>query len=101
MHILGNDGKNDDKYAKTIRWCKEVFSTFRIEERRKVGTIMALVILRHSLFPKFQVLGIRPYSSHWSYRTQSLAEDLLKAMKAQMDPALECTYTKHLALLVS
>ena len=48
---LGNDGKNDDKYAKTIRWCKEVFSTFRIEERCKVGTIMALVILRHSLFP--------------------------------------------------
>ena len=51
MHILGNDGENDDKYAKTIRWCKEVFSTFRIEERCKVGTIMALVILRHLLFP--------------------------------------------------
>ena len=45
MHILGSDAKNEDKYAKAIRWCKEVFSTFRIEERRKVGTIISALAI--------------------------------------------------------
>ena len=78
MHVLGSDAKNTDKYSKTIRWCKEVFSTFRIEERCKVGVIVLAISSIHSFANVlFQVLGISPYASHKSYTTQSLAKDLI------------------------
>ena len=60
-HTLGNDAKNEDKYAKAIRWCKEVFSTFRIEERRKVGTTYkssCYLGICHFYFVNFRCLGL-------------------------------------------
>lgn len=48
-----------------------------------------------------QLLGIKPYIKCNTKSTAILAREIIKVSKAPLDLALEKTYTKHLALLVS
>lgn len=102
---MPEEDKRDAYRAKVaLKWCRDLVSTFRTEERRKVcyTTYIPALVNRMIVINKTsQLLGKNPYYKECYKPTKTLAREIMKVSLVPFDLALERTYTKHLALLVS
>ena len=89
MYGASNHAKSD----KAVKYVKQVFSTFRAEERRKVSH----TCLNHVFIPILKIFGLPPCQKYAAMPTEVVRDAILKYMKPHMNTA---KYLKHLTVVV-
>lgn len=98
-----NDREDREKFDLMMKWAKDKMCDFRVDERRKVKQKAKFTLIKYSVQYKsllhIQILGIRPFSKYPNKDTNTLANEIIRAIKGPT--SVRTKYTQHLTLLVN